>query len=141
MGFNEWVILKSGGYMDRNNIVLEIDAEISRLQQVRGLLVGTNAGKAKTASGSRCQPSQQQTCAHLECCGTCEDLSRAKGTLGQIQESCEERSTQCRCSRGREENHGKRPCSQEGFGEEGRLGEKGPPGADEVSRYSRFVAF
>ena len=33
--------------MDRNNIVLEIDAEISRLQQVRGLLAGTNAGKPK----------------------------------------------------------------------------------------------
>jgi len=33
--------------MNRNNIVLEIDAEISRLQQVRGLLAGTNAGKPK----------------------------------------------------------------------------------------------
>jgi len=34
--------------MDRNNIVLEIDAEISRLQQARGLLAGTNsAGKPK----------------------------------------------------------------------------------------------
>jgi len=31
-GFNAWIILKSGGSMDRNNIVLEIDAEISRLQ-------------------------------------------------------------------------------------------------------------
>jgi hypothetical protein len=28
--------------MDRNNILLEIDAEISRLQQARGLLTGTN---------------------------------------------------------------------------------------------------
>ena len=34
----QWVILKSGGYMDRNNIVLEIDAEISRLQQARAPL-------------------------------------------------------------------------------------------------------
>jgi hypothetical protein len=33
--------------MDRNNIVLEIDAEISRLQQVRGLLAGTNREKPK----------------------------------------------------------------------------------------------
>jgi hypothetical protein len=34
--------------MDRNNIVVEIDAEISRLQQARGLLAGTNsAGKPK----------------------------------------------------------------------------------------------
>ena len=33
--------------MDRNNIVLEIDAEISRLQQARALLAGTNAGKPK----------------------------------------------------------------------------------------------
>ena len=34
--------------MDRNNIVLEIDAEISRLQQARGLLAGTNnAGEPK----------------------------------------------------------------------------------------------
>jgi len=34
--------------MDTNNIVLEIDAEISRLQQARGLLTGTNsAGKPK----------------------------------------------------------------------------------------------
>jgi hypothetical protein len=31
--------------MDRNNIVLEIDAEISRLQQVRALLAGTNTGR------------------------------------------------------------------------------------------------
>jgi hypothetical protein len=33
--------------MDRNNIVLEIDAEITRLQQARTLLAGTNAGKPK----------------------------------------------------------------------------------------------
>ena len=34
--------------MDRNNIVLEIDAEVSRLQQARGLLAGTNnAGEPK----------------------------------------------------------------------------------------------
>jgi hypothetical protein len=33
--------------MDRNNIVLEIDAEISRLQQVRALLAGTNTGRPK----------------------------------------------------------------------------------------------
>ncbi len=33
--------------MDRNNIVLEIDAEISRLQEARALLAGTNAGKPK----------------------------------------------------------------------------------------------
>ena len=33
--------------MDRNNIVLEIDAEISRLQQARALLAGINAGKPK----------------------------------------------------------------------------------------------
>jgi len=33
--------------MDTNNIVLEIDAEISRLQQARALLAGTNTGKPK----------------------------------------------------------------------------------------------
>src|SRR5271166_57473 len=33
--------------MDRTKIVLEIDAEISRLQQARALLAGTNAGKRK----------------------------------------------------------------------------------------------
>ena len=33
--------------MDTNNIVLEIEAEISRLQQARALLAGTNAGKPK----------------------------------------------------------------------------------------------
>ena len=33
--------------MDTNNIVLEIDAEISRLQQARALLAGTNAGIPK----------------------------------------------------------------------------------------------
>jgi hypothetical protein len=33
--------------MDRGNIVIEIDAEISRLQQARALLTGTNAGKPK----------------------------------------------------------------------------------------------
>ena len=39
--------------MDRNNIVLEIDAEISRLQQARGLLTGTNnAGKPKPSASA-----------------------------------------------------------------------------------------
>jgi hypothetical protein len=33
--------------MDRDNIVLAIDAEISRLRQARALLAGTNAGKPK----------------------------------------------------------------------------------------------
>jgi len=33
--------------MDTNNIVLEIDAEISRLQHARALLGGTNAGMPK----------------------------------------------------------------------------------------------
>jgi hypothetical protein len=38
--------------MDTNNIVLEIDAEISRLQQARALLAGTNAGKPKARASA-----------------------------------------------------------------------------------------
>ena len=36
--------------MDSNNIVLEIEEEISRLQQARALLAGTNAGKPRASA-------------------------------------------------------------------------------------------
>ena len=42
--------------MDRNNIVLEIDAEISRLQHARALLAGTNAGKPKPRTSGSASP-------------------------------------------------------------------------------------
>jgi hypothetical protein len=42
VGLKSWVILNSRGFMDTNNIVSEIDAEISRLHQVRALLTGTS---------------------------------------------------------------------------------------------------
>jgi hypothetical protein len=40
LDFSRWVILNPGGFMNIQNIVVEIDAEISKLQQVRALLVG-----------------------------------------------------------------------------------------------------
>lgn len=42
VGLKSWVILNSRGFMNTNNIVSEIDAEISRLHQVRALLTGTS---------------------------------------------------------------------------------------------------
>ena len=43
--------------MDTNHIVLEIDAEISRLQQARGLLAGANsAGKPKQRASASASP-------------------------------------------------------------------------------------
>jgi hypothetical protein len=43
--FSRWVILDTGGFMNIQNIVVEIDAEISRLQQVMALLTGTSTTK------------------------------------------------------------------------------------------------
>jgi hypothetical protein len=38
--FSRWVILDTGGFMNIQDIVVEIDAEISKLQQVKALLSG-----------------------------------------------------------------------------------------------------
>jgi hypothetical protein len=40
--FSRWVILNPGGFMNIQDIVVEIDAEISKLQQVKALLTGTS---------------------------------------------------------------------------------------------------
>ena len=46
--FSRRVILDTGGFMNIQDIVLEIDAEVSRLQQVKALLTGTSTtGKRK----------------------------------------------------------------------------------------------
>jgi len=45
--FNGWVILNPGGFMKTQDIVVEIDAEISKLQQVKALLTGTSNTKMR----------------------------------------------------------------------------------------------
>jgi hypothetical protein len=45
--FNRWVILNPGGFMKTQDIVVEIDAEISKLQQVKALLTGTSNTKMR----------------------------------------------------------------------------------------------
>ena len=126
--------------MDRDNIVLAIDAEISRLQQARALLAGTNAGKPKPRASASASLRNNKPVRTLS------DAARAKISAAQKarwakSKRAAKKEAVYRCSRGREENHPKRPCSQEGFGEEGRFGEKGTSAADEGSGYTRPVAF
>jgi hypothetical protein len=61
--FSRWVILDTGGFMNIQDIVVELDAEISRLQQVKALLTGTTTTEmqkpgrpANTSLAGRARP-------------------------------------------------------------------------------------
>jgi len=78
--------------MNIQNIVVEIDAEISKLQQVRALLVGISTteilkpGRPANASSA----GKSRTRRTLSRRGAGEDRRRSKGSLGEIQEGREE---------------------------------------------------
>ena len=63
--------------MDTNKIVLEIDAEISRLQRARALLAGTNAGKPKPRASASASLSSNKPVRTLS------DAARAKISAAQ----------------------------------------------------------
>ena len=91
-----------GGFMNTNDIILTIDAEISRLQQAKALLTDTSSptpakrkpGRPATTSGSGKATSFNP--AHFdakprkrrgnECRRSCKDRSCTEGSLGQVQE-------------------------------------------------------
>ncbi len=50
MKFTRWVILITGGFMNIRDIVVEIDAEISRLRQAKALLSGIRTTESHKSS-------------------------------------------------------------------------------------------
>ena len=126
--------------MDRNNIVLEIDAEISRLQQARGLLTGTNeAGKLKpSASASLRNKKPVRT---LSATARARISAAQKARWAKSKRAAKKEARNAATAAATKKTTPNGPVRKKASAKKARLGEKGPRAANEGHHYSRIIAF